>query len=104
VPSGADDPTEEQLKAAFGGDLDLAREIYWYGWDEEGFPGVLIDELADALGIETVGTILGDAAVNTRVVYDCFSADPTAAIDGLRDRLALVQQGVRALRASSHLE
>ena len=53
-PPGADDPTDDQLQAAFGENLHLAREIYWYGWDEEGFPDVLIDELGDELDIETV--------------------------------------------------
>ena len=64
-----------------------------------GFPDALIDELGDELDIESIRTILGDSPVNTRVVYDCFSGDPAAALTGLRHRLALVESGVRALRS-----
>jgi len=96
---GADDPTDDQLQAAFGENLHLAREIYWYGWDEDGFPDVLIAELGDELDIVTVETILGDSPINTRVIYDCFSGNPAAALTGLRQRLALIESGVLVLRA-----
>jgi hypothetical protein len=101
---GAEDPTEQQLSVAFGEHAELAAEMYWCGWDEPGFADVLISTCEDELGIERVPTILGDRAAGSSVIYDCFSADPAAALAGLRERLSVIEgRGLGAPRSRRRL-